>query len=98
MTRTFTNRKISREWKANPGTGSQVVAIPFVPEIIQVEYLDSNTSRVSDTVNYDIAYVGNPGETYRLTVNWAVMGGKSRRLRYTVAALAEFSNRGGAGH
>lgn len=91
---TFTEQKLSNSWKENPGQGSMVVAVPFVPDFIKVEYLDTHHSATLATLNYALAYIGNPDEIYRLTVNWVIPSGKSRHLRYTVGKLSDFGGIG----
>jgi hypothetical protein len=91
---TFTDQKLSNSWKENPGTGTLVVAVPFVPDYIQVEYLDNDHSATLATVHYILDYIGTPTEMYRLTVNWVIPSGKPRRLRYTVGKLSDFGGIG----
>jgi len=86
---TFSGRRISEEWTANPGTGTKVVKIPFTPELIRIEFLDAENNVPLDGWDYTITYVGNPDEVYSLTVNWSVTG-KPRGLRYTLAELPDF--------
>jgi hypothetical protein len=86
--RMYIKERLSDSWQAVAGAGSFVVPVPFVPDYVKIEFLDINHDTI-DTTSYTLEYIGAPTETYRLTVNWNVVG-KPRVARYTVAKLSDF--------
>jgi hypothetical protein len=91
---THTDEKLSDSWKENPGVGTKVIAVPFVPELIKLEFTDEIKNDLLDTLDYSIEYKGLPNETYRFTINWSLKGGDQRRIRYTIAKLSNFGGIG----
>ena len=90
--RLYMEKRVSEAHKVNPGQGSVVVDIPFVPDFIRVKFLDTCTKATPDTLSHDLIFTGNPQVPYQMTINWSVTSGKPRRFRYTAAKLASFHN------
>ena len=86
----YTEEKLSESWKENPGVGTKVIAVPFVPELIKLEFTDEIKNTPQDTLEYTLEYKGLPNETYRFTINWSLKDGDQRRIRYTIAKLSDF--------
>lgn len=90
MVVTYMDQKLSDSWKQNPSVGSSVIAIPFIPELIKLEFTDEIKNNPQDTLDYTLEYIGAATETYRFTINWSLKGGDPRHIRYTLAKLSDF--------
>jgi len=94
MAKLFLEKRVSGALKVMPGTGTTVIDLPFVPEFIQVKFLDADHTRGVDSLDYDLVYIGDPLVKYQIAITWSVAGTKPRSFRYTVAKLASFRNGG----
>lgn len=86
----FMEKRVSNSLKVLPGSGTETVNLPFIPEYIKVKFLDVNLNKSIDTLTYDLLFTGNPALPYQLVINWSVTGGKSRRFKYIAAKLSSF--------
>ena len=81
----FTSKRISDYQKVLPGSGSLMIAVPFVPNYVRAEFSDVAHSETNstDTVTWDLT-LSAPGQ-YSLSLSYTAA--TTRMLHYVVAKL-----------
>lgn len=73
---------------AQPGTGNQIIDIPFIPNFVRVRFEGPQLTPKGDVLGEDVVYwnlVNITPTSYQLGISWSVYS--RREIHYQVAIL-----------